>query len=119
MPKKAFAYLTTRADRADPQKTLACDADHIFDASSWVSMLLVGGNEAFVQGARTMTGEIIHFQSHRDLKRGQRYSRLRISRTFPWSERRASHADDGEGDPQPDIDCETLDRMYRELNSGA
>ena len=67
-----------------------------------------------------MTGEIIHFQSHRDLTRGQRYSRLRISRTFPWSERRASHAaDDGEGDPQPDIDCETLDRMYRELNSGA
>lgn len=106
-----------------------------------------------------MTGEIIHFQSHRDLKRGQLYRKLsvlhpaaaaarlkepevactsetfapaiqtrsragvesgrRILRTFPWSERRADLADDGEGDPQPDIDCETLDRMYRELNSGA
>jgi hypothetical protein len=36
-----------------------------------------------------------------------------------WWERRADLADDGEGDPQPDIDCETLDRAYRELNSGA
>ncbi|MGZ3259279.1 MAG: hypothetical protein ACXWLB_13980 [Reyranella sp.] len=43
----------------------------------------------------------------------------RILQTLPWSERRADLADDGEGDPQPDIDCETLDRMYRELNSGA
>ena len=106
-----------------------------------------------------MTGEIIHFQSHRDLKRGQLYRKQtvshraaagpglkepevactsetfapaiqtwsragvengsRILRTLPWSERKADLADDGEGDPQPDIDCETLDRMYRELNSGA
>jgi hypothetical protein len=43
----------------------------------------------------------------------------RVLRTLPWSERRADLADDGEGDPQPDIDYETLDRMYRELNSGA
>ena len=117
------------------------------------------GNEAFVPGARTVTGEIIHFQSHRDLKRGRSYrkqtvshraaaaprlkepevactsgtvapaSRMRsragvesgggILQTEPWSERSADIADDGEGDPQPDIDCETLDRMYRELNSGA
>jgi hypothetical protein len=59
-----------------------------------------------------MTGEIIHFQSHRDLKRGQLYRK----QTVPH--RAADLADDGEGDPQPDIDCETLDRMYRELNSG-
>ena len=103
-----------------------------------------------------MTGEIIHFQSHLDLKRGQRYSKQtvprdaaaaprlkelgvarpseipapatqtrsrsggedgrRIMQTLPWSERRADFADDGEGDPQPDIDYETLDRMYRVLN---
>ena len=90
-----------------------------------------------------MTGEIIHLQRHRDLKRGelkepevactsesvapviQMRSRAsvesgsRILRTEPWSERSADIADDGEGDPQPAIDCETLDRMYRELNSGA
>ena len=106
-----------------------------------------------------MTGEIIHFQSYRDLKRGQLHRkqtvphraaaaprlkepevactsetftpaiqprsraggehRRRILRTLPWSERRADRADDGEGDPQPNIDCETLDRLYRELNSGA
>lgn len=106
-----------------------------------------------------MTGEIIHFQSHRDLKPSQLYHKQtilhraaaaprlkepevactaetfapaiqtrsragaengrRILRTLPWSERKADLADDGEGDPQPDIDCETLDRMYRELNSGA
>jgi hypothetical protein len=106
-----------------------------------------------------MTGEIIHFQRHRDLKRGQLYrkqtvphraaaacrlqepevactsetfapaiqtrsragveSARRVLRTLPWSERSADLADDGEGDPQPDIDCETLDRLYRELNSGA
>jgi hypothetical protein len=43
----------------------------------------------------------------------------RILLMLPWSERRADLADDGEGDPQPDIDCETLDRVSRELNSGA
>jgi hypothetical protein len=58
-----------------------------------------------------MTGEIIHFQRHRDLKRAQPYRKQTV--------RRADLADDGEGDPQPDIDCETLDRLYRELNSGA
>jgi hypothetical protein len=106
-----------------------------------------------------MTGEIICFQSHLDLKRGQLYRKQtvprpaaaaprlkelgvartseivapalqarsraggedgrRISPTLPSSERRAELADDGEGDPQPDIDYETLDRMYRELNSSA
>lgn len=104
-----------------------------------------------------MTGEIIHFQSHLDLKRGElhgkqtvprdaaaaprlkepgvarpseipapathRRSRAggedgrRILHTLPWSERRADLADDSEDDPQPDIDYETLDRMYRVLNS--
>jgi hypothetical protein len=90
-----------------------------------------------------MTGEIIYFQGHLDLKRGQLYREQTVSRhailapaiparsraggeagrrilpMLPGSERRADLADDGEGDPQPDIDCETLDRMYRELNSGA
>ena len=106
-----------------------------------------------------MTGEIIHLQSHRDLKRSRSHrkqavshraaaaprlkepevactsesvapviqmrsrasveSGSRILRTEPWSERSADIADDGEGDPQPAIDCETLDRMYRELNSDA
>jgi hypothetical protein len=36
-----------------------------------------------------------------------------------WWERRADLADDGESDPEPDSDCETLDRVYREVNSGA
>ena len=92
-----------------------------------------------------MTGEIIHLQSHRDLKRSRSHrkqavshraaaaprlkepmrsrasveSGSRILRTEPWSERSADIADDGEGDPQPAIDCETLDRMYRVLNSDA
>jgi hypothetical protein len=90
-----------------------------------------------------MTGEIIYFQDHLDLKRGQLYREQTVPRPairasaiparsraggeagrpilpmLPGSERRANLADDGEGDPQPDIDCETLDRMYRELNSGA
>ena len=106
-----------------------------------------------------MTGEIIYFQSHLDLKRSQLYRKPAIPRhaaaaprlkelrvactseisapaiqtrsragredprrilpTLPWSERRADVADDGECDPQPDIDYETLDRMYRELNSSA
>ena len=90
-----------------------------------------------------MTGEIIYFQGHLDLKRGQLYREQTVSRhailapaiparsrageeagrrilpMVPGSGRRADLADDGEGDPQPDIDCETLDRMYRELNSGA
>jgi hypothetical protein len=90
-----------------------------------------------------MTGEIIYFQGHLDLKRGQLCREQTVSRhailapaiparsraggeagrrilpMLPGSERRADLADDGEGDPQPDIDCETLDRMYRELNSGA
>ena len=106
-----------------------------------------------------MTGEIIHFQGHLDLKRGQFHREQTVSRraaaaprlkepevactseslapaiqmrsrasgesgrrilpTVPWSERSADLADDGEGDPQPAIDCETLDRMYRVLNSGA
>lgn len=93
-----------------------------------------------------MTGEIIHFQSHRDLKRGQ----LHRKQTGPHRTRtgcrlkepvrssdpahlapeagttqalqpqaaRIAHLPD-EGDPQPDIDCETLDRMYRELDSEA
>ena len=90
-----------------------------------------------------MTGEIIYFQGHLDLKRGQLCREQTVSRhailapaiparsraggeagrrilpMLPGSERWANLADDGEGDPQPDIDCETLDRMYRELNSGA
>jgi hypothetical protein len=49
MPKKAFAYLTTQAGGAGRQKSPACDADHIFDADTSVSMLLVEG-EPFVQG---------------------------------------------------------------------
>ena len=106
-------------------------------------MLLPVGMTQFVRGA-TMTGEIIHFQSHLDLKRGQLCREQTLARDailapailvrgrapageagrrilpmLPGSERRADLADDGEGDPQPDIDCETLDRMYRELNSGA
>ena len=49
-----------------------------------------------------MTAEIIHFRSHRDFKRG-----------------RDHFEDDSEGDPQPEIDHEQLDRMYRYLNSDA
>jgi hypothetical protein len=100
----------------------------------------------------TMTGEIIHFQSLLDLKRGGLYGKRtvrrdaaaaprlkepgvvrasempapasaggedvrRILQTLPWSGRRADLVDEGEGDPQPDIDYETLDRMYGVLNS--
>ncbi len=145
------------------------------------------------KGARTMTGEIIHFQSHRDYKRGQLYreqtvprrasatrrskdpsrsphpanfvpeartpqalelqvARIahlveeleelgctfgasppailtlaragmegarRILRTSSLSEPGAHLADDGDGEPQPEIDREMLDRMYRDLNSDA
>jgi hypothetical protein len=125
----------------------------------WYPCFSSVGNEAFVQGDSDDDGEIIHFQKHRDLKRGQLYrkqtvphrtaaasclkepevactsetfapaiqtrsrdgveSGRRILRTLPWCERRADLVEDGEGDPQPDIDCETLDRMYRELNSGS
>jgi hypothetical protein len=89
-----------------------------------------------------MTGEIIYFQGHLDLKRGQLYREQTVSRhailapVIPARSRAGGEAgrrilpmlpgsgcrdlaDDGEGDPQPDIDCETLDRMYRDLKSGA
>ena len=88
-----------------------------------------------------MTGEIIYFQGHLDLKRGQLCREQTVSRhailapaiparsraggeagrrilpMLPGSERRADLVDVGEDDPQPDIDYETLDRMYRVLNS--
>ncbi len=46
-------------------------------------------------------------------------SARRVLRTLSWSEPTANLADDGEGDPQPEIDREKLDRMYRDLNSDA
>jgi hypothetical protein len=141
-----------------------------------------------------MTGQIIHFQSHRDLKRGQLYREQAVPRraspvrhsndpsrsvrsqvevepaarntpslelqvtriayllkeleelaqtsdTFPqailgqthagierarrilqpWSrsERNGDLENDIEGDPQPDVDGEKLERMYRDLNPDA
>ena len=46
-------------------------------------------------------------------------SARRVLRTLSWSEPTANLADDGEDDPQPEIDREKLDRMYRDLNSDA
>ncbi len=138
-----------------------------------------------------MTGQVIHFQSHRDLKRGQLYREQAVPRRAapvrhmndpsrsvrsqsefgpaaqdtgslelqvariahllkeledlaqtsgnlppallgrthagierarrilqPWSRSERIAAPDGdiEGDPQPDVDSETLERMYRDLN---
>ena len=53
-------------------------------------------------------------QTHAGIKRGRRILQ-------PWSgpEREVGREDDIEGDPQPDIDGEMLERMYRELNPDA
>ena len=53
-------------------------------------------------------------QTHAGIKRGRRIPQ-------PWSgpERKVGREDDIEGDPQPDIDGEMLERMYRELNPDA
>ncbi len=41
----------------------------------------------------------------------------RARRIGPWAASEARAADDEpEGDPQPDVDDERLERMYRELN---
>lgn len=118
-----------------------------------------------------MTGELIRFERHRDLKRGHLYRQqpvprgpaptarnpsivelqvARIARLLneleeltatsadvpattlgqartsierakrliePWAGSRAcTLADESEGDPQPEVDDERLERMYRELN---
>ena len=41
----------------------------------------------------------------------------RVLRTLSRSEPRGHLEDDSEGDPQPEIDHEQVDRMYRDLNS--
>jgi hypothetical protein len=118
-----------------------------------------------------MTGELIRFETHRDLKRGHLFRQqpvprgpapsagdpgvvelqvARITRLLneleeltaasadvpvatladartsierarrligPWAGRNAcAFADESEGDPQPELDDERLERMYRELN---
>jgi hypothetical protein len=121
-----------------------------------------------------MTGELIHFERHRDLKRGQLYDQqpvprgptpavrspsiveLRVARIArllieleeltrlprnvppttldqaraglekarrivrPWTAvDRQQQEDDLDGDPQPELDDERIERMYRELNQDA
>jgi hypothetical protein len=54
---------------------------------------------------------------------GQTYAGIERARIivqpFSGCEREAECEDDIEGDPQPDIDGEMLERMYRELNPDA
>jgi hypothetical protein len=52
-------------------------------------------------------------QAHAGIERARR-----ILQPCSGSERNAGREDDIEGDPQPDVDGEMLERMYRELNPG-
>jgi hypothetical protein len=53
-------------------------------------------------------------QTHAGIERGRI-----ILQPFSGCEREAGREDDIEGDPQPHIDDEMLERMYRELNPDA
>jgi hypothetical protein len=52
-------------------------------------------------------------QAHAGIERARR-----ILQRCSGSERNAGRENDIEGDPQPDVDGEMLERMYRELNPG-
>jgi hypothetical protein len=72
-----------------------------------------------------MAGEIVYFETHHTLKRGEHYcdqmrsqARAGITKARgilkPWACSEANSVFDG--DPQPQLDDEWLERMYRELS---